>query len=115
MATVEHFEIPADDVARAKSFYSTVFDWSMTDWDDENTMIDSAGESGIGGDIHKRGPVPHPTFVITVEDVDESLASVIANGGEAVGEIQPLEGMGRYCYFRDTEGNLIGLFDSQHD
>jgi len=113
MATVDHFEIPADDVARAKSFYSTVFGWSFEDWDDENTMIESTGANGIGGDIHKRSVVPHPTVVITVDDVDDALAAVIANGGEAVGEVIPIEEMGRYCYFRDSEGNLVGLFDSR--
>ena len=112
MAAVNHFEIPADDVARAKTFYSGVFGWSLSDWDDDTAMIESTGKDGIGGDIHLRGEVPHPTFVITVDDVEESLAEVIANGGAAVGEVQALGEMGRYCYFRDTEGNVVGLFEN---
>jgi predicted enzyme related to lactoylglutathione lyase len=31
MRSVVHFEIPADDVARAKEFYSSVFDWQLQD------------------------------------------------------------------------------------
>ena len=29
MPTVQHFEIPADDVERAIKFYKGVFDWTM--------------------------------------------------------------------------------------
>ena len=31
MGKVVHFEIPADDLSRAKKFYSTVFSWKMND------------------------------------------------------------------------------------
>ena len=29
MPTVQHFEIPADDVERASKFYTEVFEWKM--------------------------------------------------------------------------------------
>jgi predicted enzyme related to lactoylglutathione lyase len=32
MSRVVHFEIQADDVERAKSFYAAVFDWSFEDY-----------------------------------------------------------------------------------
>jgi predicted enzyme related to lactoylglutathione lyase len=110
-ASVNHFEIPADDMARAKSFYANVFGWSMEDWDAENAMINPTGEDGIGGDIHQRSEVPHPTVVVSVDDVEASMKTVLEQGGEAIGGVELLGDMGRYCYFRDTEGNVIGLFD----
>ena len=112
MATVEHFEIPADDVPRAKAFYGSVFGWSMTDWDADNTMIDKPSAGGIGGDIHKRNVVPHPTVVISVDNIEETLVLVEAQGGKRVGEIEMLTDTDRYAYFSDTEGNIIGLFDT---
>lgn len=33
MDKVVHFEIPADDTARAKEFYSSIFDWQLNDAD----------------------------------------------------------------------------------
>ncbi|HEY4269608.1 MAG TPA: VOC family protein [Galbitalea sp.] len=57
MAKIEHFEIPADDVARAQTFYGGVFGFSFDKRDDENVMI-RPGEGGIGGDIHKRSEDP---------------------------------------------------------
>jgi predicted enzyme related to lactoylglutathione lyase len=32
MGKVVHFEIPADNLQRAKKFYSTVFGWTMNDY-----------------------------------------------------------------------------------
>ena len=32
MPTIVHFEIPADDVERAKKFYSDLFGWKMEKW-----------------------------------------------------------------------------------
>ena len=33
MDKVVHFEIPADDQARAKEFYSSIFEWEVNDAD----------------------------------------------------------------------------------
>lgn len=112
MAKVEHFEIPADDLGRAKAFYGNVFDFEFEDWDATTSMI-RAESDGIGGDLHLRSVVPHPTIVITVDDLDETLEAVITGGGEQVGEIQILDEYSRYAYFKDTEGNIVGLYDSR--
>ena len=41
MDGVVHFEIPADDVERAKAFYATVFDWQMQHPDMQYTIIET--------------------------------------------------------------------------
>ena len=50
---------------------------------------------------------------MTLDDVDEALASVIEAGGSAVGEIamNDIEGIGtlRVVYARDPEGNIVEL------
>jgi predicted enzyme related to lactoylglutathione lyase len=48
---------------------------------------------------------------VSVDDVEASMKTVLEQGGEAIGGVELLGDMGRYCYFRDTEGNVIGLFD----
>ena len=110
MARVEHFEIPADDIARAKTFYGNVFNFEFEDWDATTTMI-GASDGGIGGDIHRRSTVPHPTVVITVDDLDETLEAIITGGGEQLGGIQILDEDSRYAYFKDTEGNIVGVYE----
>ena len=112
MAKVEHFEIPADDVERAQTFYGEVFGFTFQAWDADNIMI-GAPDGGIGGDIHKRAGLPHPTVVITVDNLEDTLAEVIAHGGEQVGPIEDLDEKSRYAYFRDSEGNIVGVYDSR--
>lgn len=110
MAKVEHFEIPADDLDRAKTFYAGVFGFRFSEWDDQTSMIEAGPSGGIGGDLHLRSEVPHPTIVITVDDLDDTLAAVVAAGGEQVGKVEQLDANSRYAYFRDTEGNVVGVF-----
>ncbi len=65
MAKVVHFEIHADDVERAKAFYTAVFGWEFEDW---GHVVDSVywgiltgpdEEPGINGGLLQR-PVPTP-------------------------------------------------------
>lgn len=110
MATVEHFEIPADDVDRAQAFYSTVFGFRYEPWGEDMGMLSTGSDKGINGDLHKRGTSPHPTVVITVDDLEATLEAVVAAGGEQVGQIEPMGESARYVYFKDTEGNIVGAY-----
>ena len=51
MNKVQHFEIPADDIARAKKFYAQVFDWEFEDY----PMRKDYGEP----DDYEYEPTPH--------------------------------------------------------
>jgi predicted enzyme related to lactoylglutathione lyase len=111
MAKIEHFEIPADDIARAQAFYATVLGFEYEPWGDEMGMLRQPEGEGINGDLHIRGATPHPTVVFTVDRIEDSVALAVANGGSQLGEIQPLDESSRWVYIRDSEGNIIGLYD----
>lgn len=113
MAFVEHFEIPADDIARAQAFYKTVLDFDYEPWGDDMGMLNQPEGKGINGDLHERGAAPHPTVVFTVDSIDAVLENVLANGGSKLGEIQPISDTGRWIYITDSEGNIIGLYDER--
>lgn len=114
MAQIEHFEIPADDIARARDFYAKVFGFTYEPWGDDMGMLMTGSEQGINGDLHKRGTiVTHPTVVITVDNIEETLAVLLASGGQQLGDIQPLDESSRWVYVRDSEGNAIGLYDKR--
>ena len=115
MAKVQHFEIPADDVGRAKSFYGSVFGWTYDEWDDDTAMIHAVGDDSIGGDIYKRESPEAPTVVITVDSIEQSLDAILKAGGQRLGGIETMQGMGRYAYFTDPEGNRLGLWDTKTD
>jgi predicted enzyme related to lactoylglutathione lyase len=111
MAKVEHFEIPVDDIARAQAFYKSVLGFDYTPWGEEMGVIEQPDGEGINGDLHLRSDVPHPTVVFTVDRIEDTVALAVARGGEQIGEIQPLDETSRWVYIRDSEGNIIGLYD----
>ena len=113
MAKVEHFEIPADDIERAQAFYAEVLGFTYEPWDDEMGMLRSPDGEGINGDLHRRGATPHPTVVFTVDRLEDTIDAATARGGELIGSIQPMGETARWAYIRDSEGNLIGIYDDQ--
>jgi len=123
MSRVVHFEIQADDVERAKSFYAAVFDWSFEDY---GAMAGSTywgittgleDEPGINGGLLER-PAPTPgagqgtnAFVCTmgVGDYDETERRILAAGGQVALPKMALTGMAWQGYYLDTEGNTFGI------
>lgn len=123
MDKVVHFEIPTDDLSRAKEFYGSVFGWdlqTMEEMDytivrttpvDEQQMPTEPG--GINGGMMKRSAeTPTPVLTIGVESVDDSLRQVDGGGGQVVRPKTDIPGMGSFAYVKDTEGNVIGLWEN---
>ncbi|MDB5310026.1 MAG: Glyoxalase family protein [Gemmataceae bacterium] len=120
MPRVVHFEIHADDPARAAKFYTDLFDWSITKWDGpvDYWMVVTGPDStpGINGGIMKR---MHPlggtdgviAYVCTVQvdDLDRSVARGQELGGSVGLPRMPVPGVGWLAYLKDTEGNVFGL------
>lgn len=124
MNKVVHFEIPADDVSRAKNFYGDVFGWKMQGWgQEENFALVTTvptGENGptepgaINGDIYKRNPITNTVnVVIDVESIEDHLEKVEHAGGKVLRGKEPVGDMGFTAYFTDTEGNVIGLWQTK--
>ncbi len=123
MGKVVHFEIPADDLTRAKKFYNTVFGWNATEMpemeyvmlgtteSDENGMPKQPGAIN-GGMMKRQDPLKHPVVTIDVENIDDALGKVKKNGGQVVREKLAVGDMGFTAYFRDSEGNVIGLWQN---
>jgi hypothetical protein len=112
-----HIELPADDVARAQSFYSNVFGWQFRPMEEmPSYVLYTAGPGELGGGIGERG-VNAPAAVrnyITVDSIDDSLAAVTANGGSIVVGTTDI-GFGWYAAVTDTEGNELGLYKAKSD
>lgn len=118
---VIHFEIPFDDKDRAKRFYSDVFHWQldeMPQFDYIGVTTGPAGEDGmpnepgyIGGGMTTRGGANTGTVVtLASADIDADLSRVESHGGEVVQAKTPVGEMGFAAYFKDTEGNVVGLW-----
>ena len=123
MGKVVHFEIPADDVTRAKEFYGSVFEWGMQDMPgmdytiiqtvevDEQQMPKEPGAIN-GGLMQRTADTPAPVITIDVEAIDDALKKVEAGGGSVVQGRTEIPNMGAFAYFKDTEGNVLGLWEN---
>ena len=115
-----HFEIPADDVARAKAFYEKTFGWKIKPYPmpagaPEYLAVTTRkkGEPGIDGGMMKRNMPGQPfTNYLTVKSIDAMNQAVQANGGVVVLPKQAIgPSMGWISAFKDPENNVIGLHE----
>ena len=114
--TIQHFEIPADDVERAKAFYHKLFGWKFESYPSapgqEYFMVMAKdGDTGINGGLMKRQMPGQPfTNYVTVDSIDRMLSAVQAAGARIALPKQEIgQGMGWIAGFLDPENNLIGL------
>jgi len=125
MNKVVHFEIPADDLGRAKKFYQNTFGWQMQDMPEMEYVIamttETTGDNmmmpkepgAINGGMGKRGDMlMHPSFAISVDNIDEAMQKVKKMGGTLLGKKTEVGKMGFMAYFKDTEGNVLSLWQN---
>jgi predicted enzyme related to lactoylglutathione lyase len=126
MGKVVHFEIPADDIDRAKNFYGSIFGWDLqtaqmgggeyttaiTTPVDEQTRMPTEPGAINGGLMQRDESTPAPIITIDVEAIDQALSQIVENGGTTVTPRTPIPGMGAFAYFKDSEGNVVGLWES---
>ncbi len=132
MNRVVHFEIHADDLERAKKFYSTVFGWEMEQMGSEygNYVVIKNGpgmdevakgvkiqEVGINGGMLLRNATKAPegaspnafVCIIGVDNIDTYMAKAEAAGAKAHTDKMDVPGVGLLRYYADTEGNVFGM------
>jgi hypothetical protein len=112
-----HFEIPAEDPQRAIDFYTRVFGWKFTKWSGPmEYWIISTGQSpepGIdGGLMLRRDPNQPCANTVGVENLDEAIDSVLANGGSIALPKMPVPEVGWLAYCKDTEGHIFGIMQN---
>lgn len=133
MNRVVHFEIQADDIERAKKFYSSVFGWEMQQMGEEfggyvviktGPGPDDIAKGGVrmedlginGGMMKRNAPLPEDgkspnayTCIIAVDNIDAYIQKVDAAGGKPQTEKMDVPGVGQLRYYKDTEGNIFGI------
>lgn len=124
MDKIVHFEIPADKLSRAQKFYKDIFGWHIEKWpgsDMEYYIVRTveADKKGMpktpgainGGMMKRQVPNESPVLVINIPSVDSYLKKIEKSGGKTVFEKINVGGMGFYARFKDTEGNVIGIWE----
>ena len=128
MPTIVHFEMPADDVERAKKFYTDLFGWKIEKWPGTSsknsssssmeywivsTTDDKGNKAAIGGGLMKRQE-QHQQIInfIDVNSVDEYSSKIEKLGGKVVVTKMAVPGMGYFAVCHDTENNSFGIWET---
>ncbi len=112
-----HFSINADDVDRARNFYSNVFGWGFEAYGPPGFfMVSFPASSTVPalGSLQGRRALIADTRMngfectIAVDDVEETSRRIEANGGKVIMVRTTLPGVGHLIFFQDPEGNIVG-------
>ena len=121
--SVAHFEIYTDDNDTLAKFYTSLFDWAIQPMPGMNyswVKTIATNDKGMptepgginGGLMNRTADTPTPVVTIGVVSIDESLKKVEAGGGSTVQPRTEIPEMGAFAYFKDSEGNVVGLWEN---
>ena len=109
-----YFTIYVEDMARAKQFYANVFNWDIisSDFEDFVEIRHKPSESIIGNfrskkhDSYNKNPSGFECSIV-VEDIDNTILTIMYNKGAIVTPKTEIKGIGWYIKFLDTEDNIV--------
>ena len=109
---ITHVEFPADDLDRARRFYSAVAGWEFTAMEGFPEYELFSTDERTGGAIGRRGTSTGATVrvFITVPDLEAARDAATANGGTIIEDVTEVPGQGRYVVVTDPEGPEIALW-----
>ena len=119
MSNISYFEVPADDMTRAKKFYAEILGWDFTptrvpgipvEYWNITTGKSSKDTLNMGGLYQRKEPSSRMLMYVTVKDIDKALAKVEVMGGNIMSPKMTLDTVGTLVTIIDSEGNMIGLW-----
>jgi len=109
-----HVELNTTDVAKAKEFYSQLFDWKLEDMPmgpETYTMI-KVGDKTAGGIMKHPMPGAPSTWLayVGVDDVHASTEKAKSLGAKILRDVTEVPGAGSFSIFMDPTGAAIALW-----
>ncbi len=117
---ISWLEIAADDLNRAKRFYSELFGWKIEEipvpFGKDYLLIRTADGNNIAGGLVKRRSPSHNTVnYIDVPSTDKYTAKVTHLGGKVLVPKTAVPGMGYFVVCEDTEDNAFGIWEDDQN
>lgn len=112
-----HVELSTTDPAKAKVFYTQLFDWTLEDMPMgpgmTYTMVNPGAGTG-GGLMQQMAPGAPSAWLAYVEvnDVKAATAKAASLGAAVVKDITEVPGMGWFSVIVDPTGAALGLWQS---
>lgn len=112
--TIDWFEIPVQDLARAESFYSRVLDCELTEMAGPAGPFKAFQNDGmpVGAlvqDEHNQPARIGALVYFHSDDIDGMLGRVEAAGGQVLVPKTAIGPFGHIAQFMDSEGNRMAL------
>jgi predicted enzyme related to lactoylglutathione lyase len=120
--TIVHFEIPSDNIERAKKFYNDLFGWKMEKMPGpmeywmfataNNNNNSKGGQTITGAVMEKQMPNEPITIYIDVNSVNDYAKKVEKLGGKVIKPKTEVPGYGWFVVCMDTENNIFALWEA---
>jgi predicted enzyme related to lactoylglutathione lyase len=115
-ASIVWFEVPANDLNRAKKFYGSLFGWKFAKlpaavqdyWHIDTGGKDASPDGGMMPRMHPHQPI---TNYVSVSSVSKAAVKVEKLGGTVCKPKTAVPGMGYFAICLDTEGNTFALWE----
>lgn len=112
-----HIELNSNDVAKAREFYSKLFDWKLQDMPmgpgvTYTTINTDDDKTGGGMWQNPVGPGSMWLTYVSVDDLEAATAKVKELGGMVAQDITTIPDMGRFAIIIDPSGAAIGLWEA---
>ncbi len=113
-----HVELETPDLAKAKTFYSGLFDWDFDDTKMEDYTIVEVGDHkyGVGGGmmtVPSPDVPPHWLAYVSVDDINASTQKAKSLGAAIVKDVTAVGDIGWMSIIRDPAGAVLGLWKSK--
>ena len=117
MSSIVHFELTYKNKDLLKDFYSKVFDWKYDTYQPVNydliyTKKDQKDPGIDGGFLEDDSFGQKVIITMDVEDIELVIENIKAHGGVLITPIQDMPGIGKFAYFKDPEGTIMGIMES---
>jgi len=120
---IVHFDIPAKNLEKLKTFYSKLFNWKIYRapgpidyWMIETVPVDDQGmklRQGVNGGMYKKdNPELKPVNYILVENIDKAIQNIKNLGGTITQAKQEVPGIGYIEAAIDPEGNPFAVMQN---
>jgi predicted enzyme related to lactoylglutathione lyase len=114
---INWFEIPVKNLGRAASFYEKVLQCKLSIQDFGDLKMawfpasrDAPGSAGSLVEQESYVPSHQGSMVyFSVENIEDSLSTVVANGGKILNPKRNIGEFGYVAHFEDSEGNRVAL------
>lgn len=108
---IDYIEFAAPDIAKTKTFYTSLFGWKFTDYGPDYTSFE---DGRIAGGFFNKDSVTAggPLVVLYTADLAAMQSKIQAAGGTIVKEIFSFPG-GRRFHFTDPAGNELSVWSDK--